>query len=315
MPRTTRGLASIPKLRELRKQRPHDSPSAKLWGFVVLGLISAVTLHTALTRRSLGQQKTAILGRQRALAATIGPRWESVRSLLVETAMNAAKDPWMGDFVSPSLRTRSWRSEQAVFLRLGSSEATSPQGVFDAAKFSPRDSFLSCLRAPPGALGSDRLTRFHRMQESFTVTRLLDPSWVEDVQSADDELRLKVFHEQLAGATTEALNTAVTLVETAKSVLLVVDEIPGHLAADAGRVEDVQRSPHGLRVLLVDRGSRVHLARIRVEPSVSLVPGGEGRVSDDESLAAIERQAIGCSAARLFDSALDAALDAALAAP
>jgi len=307
MPRSTRGLASIPKLRELRKQRPHERPSAKLWGFVVLGLLSAVAIHVALTRRAIGQQKGTMLAKQRALAATIGPRWESVRGTVIDTAIDAAKEPWAGDHVDASLRTRSWRSETAVYLRLGSNEARSAETVLEATKLSPRDSFLSCLRTPPVAPGSDRLGRFHRMQESFAVTRLLEPTWVDDVQNADDDLRLRVFTEQLAAATPEALETAVTLVERAKLVLVVIDEVPQTEGAPA-RVEDVQRTPHGLRVALVDRGTRMHLARIRVEPNVALVPGGEGRVSDDDARAAIERQAIGCTAARLFDDAIDQAL-------
>jgi hypothetical protein len=307
MPRSTRGLASIPKLRELRKQRPHERPSAKLWGFVVLGLLSAVAIHVALSRRAIGQQKGTMLAKQRALAATIGPRWESVRGTVIDTAIAAAKEPWAGDQVDASLRARAWRSETAVYLRLGSNEAQTAETVLEATKLSPRDAFLSCLRTPTVAPGADRLGRFHRMQESFAVTRLLEPTWVDDVQNADDDLRLRVFTEQLAAATPEALETAVTLVERAKLVLVVIDEMPTTDGAPA-RVEDVQRSAHGLRVTLVDRGTRMQLARIRVEPNVALVPGGEGRVSDDDARAAIERQAIGCSAARLFDDAVDQAL-------
>lgn len=311
MPRTPRGLASIHQLREVRKQRKYERPSAKLWGFVVLGLIVFTALHAALSRRAIAQRKGAMLAQQRALAATLGPRWSAVRSVVTETAVAAAKDPWVGDLVSPILRTRAWRSEQAVFLRLGSTEAATEAAVLEAAKLSPRDAFLSCLKAPPLAPGADRLARFHRVQESFAVTRLLEPGWVDEVQAAEDELRLKVFEEQYAAATPEALGHAVELVESAKLVFVVIDEVPATATgAKPLAVEEVQRTAHGVRVIVADRASKVHLARIRVVPDVGIVPGGESRVSDDESRGALERQVIGCTAARLFDRAVDDAIAA-----
>lgn len=309
MSRTPRGLASIHQLRELRKQRKYERPSAKLWGFVVLGLLLFTAIHVALSRRAIALRKGTMLAQQRALAATLGPRWGAVRSVVTETAVTAAKEPWAGDLVSPALRARAWRSEQAVFLRLGSTEAATEAAVLEAAKLSPRDAFLSCLKAPPLAPGADRLARFHRVQESFAVTRLLEPGWVDEVQGAEDDLRLKVFEEQYAAATPEALGRAVDLVEAAKLVFVVIDEVPAPQAgAKPLAVEEVQRSAHGVRVILADRASKVHLARIRVVPDVGIVPGGEGRVTDDEARAALERQVIGCTAARLFDRAIDDAL-------
>jgi hypothetical protein len=307
-----RGLASVHKLREIRKQRTHERPSAKHWGVVVFGLLLVTVLHVALSRRAIAQRKGALLAQQRALAATIGPRWAAVRGVVTEATVQTARDPWPGDRVDPALAKRAWRSEAAVFLRVGSTEAATESSVLEAAKLSPRDAFLACLRAPALPAGSDRLARFHRVQQSFAVTRLLDPAWVEEVQASEDELRLKVFEEQFAAATQQALGQAIDLVEAAKLVVIVVDEVP---VGDDGKpvsVESAQRVPHGVRVVLVDRASKLQLARIRVEPSVTLVPGGEGRVSvdDDESRAALERQAIGCSAARLFDAAVDDALGA-----
>lgn len=309
MSRTPRGLASIHQLREIRKQRKYERPSAKLWGFVVLGLLLVTALHVALSRRAIAQRKGTMLAQQRALSATLGPRWSLVRGVVTETAVAAARDPWAGDLVSPLLRTRAWRSEPAVFLRLGSSEASSESAVLEAAKLSPRDAFLSCLKTPPLAAGADRLARYHRVQESFAVTRLLEPSWVDEVQAAEDELRLKVFEEQYAAATPENLERAVQLVEAAKLVFVVIDEVPPVAAGEKPvAVEDVQRSSHGVRVVVADRTSKVQLARIRVVPDVGIVPGGESRVTDDDARAALERQVIGCTAARLFDRAVDDAL-------
>ena len=311
MPRTPRGLASIHQLRELRKQRKYERPSAKLWGFVVLGLLLVTATHAALSRRAIARRKGAMLAQQRALAATLGPRWLVVRGVVTETAVAAAKDPWLGDFVSPTLSSRAWRSEQAVFLRLGGNEALAESSVLDAANLSPRDAFLGCLKAPPLPIGQDRLARFHRVQSSFAVTRLLAPAWVDEVQAAEDELRLKVFEEQIAAATPEALARAVVLVEAAKLVFVVVDEVPSPAAgAPPVAVDEVQRRPHGVRVVVTDRASKVQLARIRVVPDVGIVPGGESRVSDDDARAALERQVIGCTAARLFDRAVDDALEA-----
>jgi hypothetical protein len=303
-----RGLASIHQLREIRKQRKHERPSAKHWGVVVFGLLLVTAVHVALARRTMAQRKGALLAQQRALAATIGPRWSAVRGVVTEAAVELARDPWPGDRVDASLARRAWRSEPAVFLRVGSTEAATEAAVLDAAKLSPRDAFLACLRAPPLAPGGDRLARFHRVQESFAVTRLLEPAWVEEVQAAEDELRLKVFEEQFAAATQQELGQAAQLVEAAKLVVVVVDEVPRGEDGKAVSVEQAQRMAHGVRVALVDRANKVQLARIRVEPNVTLVPGGESRVDDDEARAALERQANGCSAARLFDAALDAAL-------
>jgi hypothetical protein len=303
-----RGLGSIQKLREIRKQRKYERPSAKHWGVVVFGLLLVTAVHVALSRRAIAQRKGTLLAQERALVATLGPRWAAVRSVVTEAAVQTARDPWVGDRVDPSLARRAWRSEPAAFLRIGSTEGASETAVLEAAKLSPRDSFLACLRGPALPAGGDRLARFHRVQESFAVTRLLEPAWVEEVQSADDELRLKVFEEQFAAATPEALGRAVELVEAAKLVVVVVDEVTADESGKPRSVEEAQRVPHGVRVALVDRASKVQLARIRVEPNVALVPGGESRVSDDEARAALERQAIGCSAARLFDAAIDAAL-------
>jgi hypothetical protein len=303
-----RGLGSIHKLREFRKQRKYERPSAKHWGVVVFGLLLVTFLHVALSRRALAQRKGTLLAQQRALVATLGPRWAAVRSAVIESAVQTARDPWPGDRVDASLARRAWRSEPAAFLRIGSTEGANEAAVLEAAKLSPRDAFLACLRGPALPAGGDRLARFHRVQESFAVTRLLEPSWVEDVQAAEDELRLKVFEEQFAAATAEALGRAVELVEAAKLVVVVVDEVGAGEDGKPLRVEHAQRAPHGVRVVLVDRASKVQLARIRVEPNVTLVPGGESRVEDDEARAALERQAIGCSAARLFDAAMDASL-------
>jgi hypothetical protein len=56
--------------------------------------------------------------------------------------------------------------------------------------------------------------------------------------------------------------------------------------------------------LITEKPKAVRSTKLLAPP----LPGGEGRVSDDDARAAIERQAIGCSAARLFDDAVDQAL-------
>ncbi len=305
MPRTPRGLASVHQVRELRQQRKFVRPSAKHWGVVVFGLLGVLGVHFTCAQRGLDARKRSMLARREPLAATFGPRWTDLRTVVTDTAVRLARDPWPGDDVSGTLSGRPWRSEPAVFLRLGSNEATGERAVLEASKLSPRDAFLACLRGPALPTGGDRLARFHRVQESFEVTRLLEAGWVDDVTAAGDELRLKVFEEQLAAATPKALERAAALVEGARLVIVVVDEVAPEHAAARGAVEDVQRTSHGLRVALVDRPTKVQLARIRVEPDVTLVPGGEGRVTDEEARAAIDRQAVGCSAARQFDATVD----------
>ena len=308
MPTSPRRLGTLERLRELRVERPRERPSAKAWGVVVFGLLLATGIHSALSARSLAKQKSALLARHRAVKVTFGPRWALARTAVTDSAVAAAREPWAGDYVDPSLRGRKWRSEPAVFFRLGSLEAGSPEAALEAAKLSPRDAFLSCLRGPQLRVGEDGLARFHRLQEAFAVTRLLDDAWVDNVQSAGNDLRVRVFENQFAGATQEALQAAVVLVESAKLVLVVVDEMGAPNDTDGRAIEDIQRGPHGMRIMLSDRATRVQLARIRVEPSPRRMLAGEGHQPDDDTLAAVERQSMSCAAARLFDAAIDAAI-------
>lgn len=279
-------------------------------GAVVAGLLA----HTIVTAGELRSEKRSLLSKRRAVEATLGAEWLPLRDRLEGTILEAART-FDGDIVAPEARTGSFRTEPGLYLRMLVTDAVDRETIRRVAADAKKDAFVACLLREPNEAGRRGeidggafAEQPWNLGRAYAATRILSNDWARDVEEADDEMRLRVFSEQYEKAVKDEIPLAVDLVARARFFLLVLDEeVPEARArSDAGRSteEALQLVAHPARVVLLDLTSGKVLFRLRRSASALVVPAGEHRITDEETLDAMQRQANNCSLAGQVDAAI-----------
>jgi hypothetical protein len=269
--------------------------------------------HLFVSAHELNAGRQALLAKQRAVVATLGAEWYPLRDGIEGDVLLAAK-PYDGDEVLPPARSGAFRTQPGIYLRMRLGDATTPQRIREVAAGAKRDAFAACLlrerndRGLRGELdGGAFAEQPWNLGQAYAATRILTPEWTQAVQTADDDLRLRVFEEQYDKAIREEIPLAIDVIKRAQFFLLVLDEdVAEGVPADGGAIteESLQLVEHPARVWLFDLTTHQATMRLRRSGSARVLQAGERAVTDDETHDAMQRQANNCSLANQVQYAL-----------
>lgn len=268
------------------------------------------------SNRSLSKQKEELLAQQRAAVTTVGAEWAPLRDKIEKLTLDAAADPYKGDFVDPEAAKWDFRSVPGIYLRLRKDDAKDVETLRKRAQDSVKDAFTGCLLRETNVA----LTRGEadagtapdqpwNLRQAYTATRVLTDAWANEVKAADDSLRLRVFEQQYDKAKREGIPLAIDIVKRAQFYLLVLDEdVPEakEYAVDGGVVtsEELQQVPHPARVHIMNLKNGKELVRLRRSGDADFRFAGERAVHDPEVRAAMRRQVNNCALANEVWSAI-----------
>jgi hypothetical protein len=305
-----RGLASIAKARGERSGARWTMQAGLLAGGA---LIVALLAHTYVSEHDLKGGRQALLAKQRAVVATLGAEWGPLRDDLERDVLLAAKD-YEGDEILAPARSGEFRTQPGLYLRMRVADARSPEVIRQVAAAAKRDGFAACLLREPNeraARGEADAGAFAEqpwnLGQAYAATRILTPEWVEAVGEADDQLRLRVFVEQYDKAIREEIPFAIDVVRRAQFFLLVLDEdVPEAAPTDGGPMteETLELVEHPARIWLFDLKNHRGILRLRRSGGARVIQAGERVVTDDETRAAMQRQANNCALAGQVEMAL-----------
>jgi len=322
--RTERGLASIARAREGRSlgHTRWTTQAGLVAGAVV---IAGLVAHKVVSGRELEADRQALLAKQRAVSVTLGPEWFRLRDALEADVLGAAKQ-YAGDQVDAEARRTEFRAWPGLYLRMRVADARDAAAVRAVAADARKDAFAACLLREPNERGSRGEVQGGAFAEqpwnlgqAYAATRILTDDWVNEVQMADEDLRLRIFARQYEKAVTDELPLAIDVVKRARFFLLVLDEDVPEAATlgDGGPMaeQSLQLVPHPARVHLFDLTRGKELLRLRRTGDATVISAGEQVVSDPEIRDAMQRQANNCALARRVDEALAPLLSAPGAGP
>jgi hypothetical protein len=313
MKKTSRGLAAIEQARDDRSRgRVRWTTQAGM--FAAAAIVASLIAYKVVGEHELNSGKQALLAKQRAVAATLGAEWYSLRDRLETNVLTAAKD-YAGDLITAQASKRVFRSQPGLYLRMRVADAKVAASVRAAAADSRKDAFAACLLREPnerGVRGEIDGGAFAEqpwnLAQAYAATRILADDWVRVVKDADDELRLRLFREQYDNAVRDEIPVAIDVVKRAQFFLLVLDEdVPEAIAfADSGILteEALQLVGHPARVHLFELPSGREILRLRRSGEALVIPAGERVVTDPETRAAMQRQANNCALAGRVEEAL-----------
>jgi hypothetical protein len=320
--RKGRGLPAIARAREDRASgRSRWTTQA---GLVALAaVVGAFVAHQLVSAHELSADRQKLLSKQRAVVTELGPEWFPLRDKLEGEILASARD-YAGDHLEPDARRSGFRSQPGLYLRMRVADARDAASVRRVAAEAKKDAFATCLLREPnerGARGDADAGAFAEqpwnLGQAYAATRILTDDWATDVQTADDDLRLKIFQEQYDKAVGGEIPLAVEIVKRAQFFLLALDEDVPEAArfVESGPVTEaaLQLVAHPTRVHVFDVATGRELLRLRRSGDAQVIPAGERVISDPEMMDAMQRQANNCSLAGQVELAL--APPAAPAAP
>ena len=245
-PARVRGMAAIEQSRAERNKLTR--PPLRVAGWFLMTTAVALVLFMRHTSNELERKRQALMARQRAVEAELGPRWNPIRDGLATWSRSLATGP-ADDLVDPELSSFPFREMPGLYLRLRADQATTAEGVRLAAAKSLRDGFTACLMRTPteNPLGGPECTKsiecasgqlcneFNRCAKpgqpfnvrlAYKALFALTPEWVREVQDASSDLRLRGLEMSFDEANRLEFPIAIDLLTRAKFALLVVDERP-----------------------------------------------------------------------------------------
>lgn len=325
------GLRAVRQAREERGRLKHGRITGKAWLVAIGTVLTVIIVAWQYREGSLSRQKEETLAKQRAAVTTVGAEWFPLRDKLEKLTLENAKT-YQGDLIDPEARTWDFRSVPGIYLRMRVEDAKDEKSLRAAAKDSARDSFVGCLLREnnpsmaalargEGDAGTGWQDQPWNLRLAYSVTRVLGEEWADEVNSAEDEIHLRVFVQQYEKAKDEEIPLAVDIIKRAQFFLLVLDEdidSAKDLTADAGKIteRELQQVAHPTRVSLFslkDHGQPREIVRLRLEAEADFRFAGERSLRDPRVLAAMKRQVNNCALAESVWSALrpkSAAVDA-----
>lgn len=308
-----RGLPSIARAREDRASgRGRWTTQAGL--MALAAVVGGYVARLIVSSHELTADRKALLSKQRAVSATLGEQWFPLRDKLEREILASAGD-YAGDRVEPDLRRSGFRTQPGLYLRMRVADARDAASIRRVAADAKKDAFATCLLREPndrGVRGDADAGAFAEqpwnLGQAYAATRILTDEWVHDVDTADDDLRLKIFQEQYEKAVGGEVPLAVDIVKRAQFFLLALDEDVPEAArfVESGPITEaaLQLVPHPTRVHLFDVATGRELLRLRRSGDAQVIPAGERVITDPEMMDAMQRQANNCSLAGQVEMAL-----------
>jgi hypothetical protein len=304
------GLKAVKQARAERARSKTGRVSGKTWLAAGAAMVLVMGAAYAFSGRTLGKAREDLLSQQRAALVTVGKEWFPLREKIEKITLDEARGGFKGELVDPEAKTWDFRSVPGIYLRLRVADARDEKTLRDKARDSVKDSFTGCLLREtnaPLARGEPDAGTFPEqpwnLRQAYTSTRVLTPEWVDEVNAASDDLRLRVFQQQYAKAKTTEIPLAIDIVKRAQFYLLVLDEdVPEakEFAGDSGTIteEALQQVAHPARIVIVNLKSGALLVRLQKSAEAGFVFAGEHAVFDPEIRAAMRRQVNNCALAQ-----------------
>jgi hypothetical protein len=247
-----RGLPSINEAR-IERKRALVTGKAKVYGgtpqfwlWTALGVATFTIIYWKFAQGELESQKSALMSKQRAVAATLGPKITPFRDKIEEWVieLGAARQ---ADFVADAIDVEKLRKGPGVYLRLGIASAKDAASIRDAAMTSLRDGFTSCLfvreetrtgeacsKPADCAMGflcnewgaCARPSQPHNMRLAYRAMRVLTPEWTDELHQAVSDLAVRAFELDLAAVTKNDVPIAADVLTRARYFTVVLDEMP-----------------------------------------------------------------------------------------
>lgn len=316
-----RGLPAIREARELRASRPWPAASGKFWLWSLIAISAITVFYWKKTSDDNDRTRARILAKQRQIAKDAGPMFYPLRDRIEAWTMQIAKDNWDHDIVEPELGGGAKGDppifkRPGVYLRVSRPNAVSKEKIREAAQGSLRDAFTACLLKVPhldahkgkeckksrecelGQICNEVSvcavpTQPYNLRVAYRGMRPLDETWVRDVETASEELRLRLRETEIDEANASDIPVAIDLLKRAQYFLLVIDDVPeGTKPEDGGTIEQaVQSDVHPTRVAMFDLASGKMLLRVKrtIDVSIPVVPG---------AIEAQRRQVLNCALAQ-----------------
>lgn len=317
-----RGLSAIREARELREQRKGLSAGAsgKFWLWSAVGVVAITIFYWKKSDTENEAHRTRVLAKQRGVAAEMAPLYFPLREKVEAWTVDLAKTAPTEDVVSPTLKqpgaADALLQKPGIYLRLAQPNATTVPKIRAAAMDSLRDAFTACfLRAknPDPRDGKECrstkecdkgkicnevnhctvLSQPANLRVAYRGMRVLEDTWIREVQTATDALRLRLFEGDLDSAVAADIPSAIDLMVRGQYFLVVLDEIPDGTKPEEKQTleETVQSLVHPTRVGLYDvkTGELLFKGRREIDVTVPVVPG---------SVDAQRRQILNCALAK-----------------
>ena len=275
--------------------------------WVLITVVAVATLITALTMRSAQEVealRARILEVHAAQIEPVAQRVLAFRSGLEERIQQAASLE-VEDFANPRFRFSGIHNAQVLYLRISAEAAASAESLREAAVNMRADAIGSCFGVAPMS-----------MRGMYLSDAPLQPSWVEEVRSAEDRRRLEALDYSIGRHVERELPLLVTMMQS-QLFMLVIERGESRRAHPVDVfLWDLGREELLVRARVVSRG-RLLSVRVRSEDSPNITR--ERRPNDtsgavDCSIAQQVRAVTGEGVIELENAAPDrSALDAALA--
>lgn len=341
------GLPSLNASREARR-RSIRAGTARVGGmrpvvWLWIGVVAAVFCITywRISAGQLQSEKSAVMAKQRAVRTSLGPKLlpfvERVEAWTMDLA-TADKAVFQSPVIASGLSWEGLARQSGVYLRLLQTKATQAEGIRRAASISLNDGFTSCFfireGAPDPTVGSKCTTsvdckagelcnewdvcsavpRPYNMRLAYRAFRILSEDFTRNVQDATDDLQVRALDRELDQITRVDVPVAIEVLQRAKTVTVVVDELPGgfveQVAFKPGEPvlsteQRVQALAHDARVAIWDAQTGKQLVRWRGTAAGRLLSVGRKVALDAEIESARARQSNSCMLASSLRSQIE----------
>ena len=310
-----RGLPAVHTMRAARKTGRFGKTTVTLVIYGVAALAAVMVAYNYFTDRQITQNRHALAAQVKAARATVGARWTPLRDELEAYSLGAnVAAVYPGDVTDPDVHKWDFRSDPGLYvrMRLGDLNATDATHRIEdfrrTAQFSTHDGFTSCLfkaEANPDPKTAALNDQPWNLKTAYQAVRVLGDDWLQEVESADSQLRLRAFTEQWDTARDTAIPHSIDMMTRATFYLFVYDEdVPeaALIAPPDGGVNgmnELQMVPHPVRIHLVDLRKKKLVLRRRLTANAEFRLVGEGTLGDDADRA-VRRQVQNCQLGRDF---------------
>lgn len=309
-----------------------------LWTAVVFAVFGVT--YWRIAEGKLASQKSEVSAKQRAVRMSLGPRILPFVERVEKWAMDLSTAPTT-EVIASGLDWGVLARRPGVYLRLLVTNTKDAASVRRAAAISLNDGFTSCFfvreGAPdptvgpkcetssscsPGLLCNEwdvcsAVPRPYNMRLAYRAWRILSEDFTRSLQDATDDLQVRALDLELEQVTKVDVPVAIEVLQRAKTVTIVLDEVPGGVLkplqvepgvpvlADEQRVQGM---PHDARVGIWDAATGELLVRWRGKAESRLVSVGRRVELAPEVAAARTRQANSCHLATDLKERIRAAL-------
>lgn len=335
-----RGLAAFNEARQLRRRaivfgrvRVREVATG-FWLMTFAGLLIFSIAYYRYTLVELDARRSEVLARQRAVAEAVGTSGFALRDRL-EAWVIALAEGGLAEQVASDADLERVTRGPAIYVRLRLEDARSVEGIRRGAARSLRDGFTSCLfvgqehpqegpacvqtsQCGPGEVCGDWSVcaapgHPYNLRLLYDGLRVLEPSWLENLEAASDELQVRASELELNSVAKHEAVIGVEVARRSEYFTVVIDEPPA-AAADLESAAAPGESPHDalqalehrVRVGIWDIERGAVIAVLSLEAAGRFLPLGANATGDPRVLRVQQRQANNCAIAMNVRAALAA---------